>query len=67
MEEKPRPSGSCLFCTALPIFERWWSEATHDHFKNSRIEFLKGVRSLVDDRINRLSRDQAKGTRVTVE
>ena len=44
-----------------------WTDATRHHFRNSRIEFLKGVRSLIDDRIARLSREQAKGTRVPVE
>jgi hypothetical protein len=44
-----------------------WSEATQDHFRNSRIEFLKGIRSLIDDRIGRLSRDEPKGTKVVVE
>jgi hypothetical protein len=44
-----------------------WSDATGNHFRNSRIEFLKGIRSLIDDRIGRLSTDEPKGTRVTVE
>ena len=58
----------CFFCaTALPIIERMWSEATRDHFRNSRVEFLKGVRSLIDDRIAHLSRKEPKGTRVAVE
>jgi hypothetical protein len=59
----------CFFCTtALPIMEKLWSEGTKDHFRNSRIEFLKGVRSLIDDRIEHLSRDEGqKGTHVTVE
>jgi hypothetical protein len=58
----------CFFCTtAIPIVERMWSEATRDHFRNSRVEFLKGLRSLIDDRIAHLSKDEAKGTRVTVE
>lgn len=59
----------CFICTtALPLLEKCWSEATRDHFKNSRIEFLKGIRSLIDDRISHLSRDeQPKGTHVTVE
>ena len=44
----------CFICTtALPLIERCWSEATRDHFRNSRIEFLKGIRSLIDDRIAR--------------
>jgi hypothetical protein len=58
----------CFFCaTAMPMLERIWSEATRDHFRNSRVEFLKGMRSLLDERIAHLSREEAKGTRVTVE
>ena len=42
--------------------------ATIEHFRNSRIEFLKGVRSLIDERIAQLSRQtEHKGTHVTVE
>jgi hypothetical protein len=46
-----------------------WSKATQDHFRNSRIEFLKGVRSLIDERIERLSRSTAssRGTSVPVD
>jgi hypothetical protein len=58
----------CFFCTtAIPIMERMWSEATRDHFRNSRIEFLKGLRSLIDDRIAHLSKNEPKGTHVNVE
>ena len=59
----------CFICTtAIPMLERWWSESTNDHFRNSRVEFLKGIRSLIDDRIAHLSRhSERKGTHVTVE
>jgi hypothetical protein len=58
----------CFFCaTALPRLERCWSEATRDHFRNSRIEFLKGIRSLIDDRISYLSRKEQRGTRIAIE
>jgi len=58
----------CFFCaTALPLLERCWPEATRDHFRNSRIEFLKGLRSLLDERIAHLSRREQKGTHVPVE
>jgi hypothetical protein len=73
MEEKTETGhhgqhAGCFFClTAKPLFKRAWSDMTKDHFRNSRIEFLKGVRSLIDDRIANLSRDPDKGTRVTVE
>lgn len=70
MEEKAHcvAGPGCLICGTLkPLFRSLWSDATGNHFRNSRIEFLKGVRSLIDDRINRLSHDEPKGTRVTVE
>ncbi len=71
MEEKDtgqhRQHG-CFFCaTALPMMERMWSDATQNHFRTSRIEFLKGLRSLIDDRIAHLARDEKKGATVTVE
>jgi hypothetical protein len=72
MEEKTAESGTaehgCFFCTMLPLIEHRWNEATRGHFKNSRLEFLKGMRSLIDDRIAHLSKEEEpKGTRVTVE
>ena len=68
MEEKTAHQPGCFVCnTAIPMLERLWSEATHDHFRNSRVEFLKGIRSLIDDRIAHLSRAERKGTHVTVE
>ncbi len=73
MEEKtnaePRQhQPGCFVCnTAIPMLERMWSDATKDHFRNSRVEFLKGIRSLLDDRIAHLSREEPKGTHVVVE
>jgi len=70
MEEKSAPasSGGCIICEmAVPILRRYWSEATKDHFRNSRVEFLKGLRSILDARIAQLSRDEPRGTHVTVE
>ena len=72
MEEKttaaePKAPG-CLICNvALPFLEQLWPENTRQHFRNSRVEFLKGIRSIIDARIEHLSREQAKGTRVVVE
>ena len=46
MEEKTAEGGAgehgCFFCTMLPLIEHRWNEATRGHFKNSRVEFLKG-------------------------
>ena len=72
MEEKSTQAGArapgCFVCdTAIPFLEHCWSEVTRDHFRNSRIEFLKGLRSLIDDRIARLSSRQQRGTHITVE
>ena len=71
MDEKTAgaaPRGGCFVCgTIRPLMERMWSDATNDHFRNSRVEFLKGIRSLIDDRIERLSRREAKGSHVVVE
>ena len=39
-----------------------------EHFKLARVEFLKGVRSLIDRRIAELSKDKSKrGAKVAVE
>ena len=73
MEEKTAetPHTGCFYCnTARPFFEHIWTEATRDHFRTSRIEFLKGLRSIIDNRISHLSRkhdEHMGGTHVTVE
>ena len=62
------PRNNCVVCGMLmPMLDRMWSEATNDHFRNARVEFLKGIRSLIDSRIEHLSRAETKGTRVVVE
>lgn len=43
------------------------SPAARMHLRNSRIEFLKAVRSLIDDRIAYLSGAGQQGTKVNVE
>jgi hypothetical protein len=62
-------ASGCFVCeTALPLLERCLGGATLEHFRASRIEFLKGVRSLLDERIAHLSKEaEHKGTHVTVE
>jgi hypothetical protein len=42
-------------------------EAAKSHFDQARVEFLKGLRSLIDHRIEQLSRQPEKGTKLTVE
>ncbi len=75
MEEKTDAAGpatgpGCFFCaTAKPLLEHLWTEVTRDHFREARLEFLKGLRTLLDERIAYLSRqeDEHRGTHVTVE
>ena len=38
-----------------------------EHFNNSRIEFLKGVRAMIDSRIEQLSKAPQHGTKIAVE
>jgi hypothetical protein len=71
MDEKTGAAAGtgCLFCeTVRPLLERAWNDVTMEHFRNSRVEFLKGLRSLLDARIAHLSKDQPnRGTHVVVE
>jgi hypothetical protein len=45
------------------------SEEVQGHFRAARIEFLKGLRSLIDEKIERANRAQtaSKGASITVE
>lgn len=42
-------------------------DEARNHFRAARAEFLKGVRALLDNRIEQLSRTGQKGTTVPVE
>lgn len=42
------------------------SPAVQEHFNNSRVEFLKAVRAMIDQRIEHLSR-ASQGTKISVE
>ncbi len=62
----------CFFCdVAGPQIEAFldhvWPPNTREHFHNARIEMLKGMRSLLDARIEHLSKHDRKGSKVTVE
>jgi hypothetical protein len=61
----------CLCREAIDRFEDLFhihSDEARTHMRNSRIEFLKAIRSLIDDRIEHLSSaGQQQGTKVAVE
>jgi hypothetical protein len=74
MDEKTtaHAQAGCFFCNiAAPQISAFlghvWPETTHEHFRNARVEALKGIRSLIDARIDHLSQQAPKGTKVTVE
>lgn len=43
------------------------SPAVQQHLTNSRVEFLKAVRALLDARIEHLSKAGQQGTKISVE
>lgn len=74
MEEQKiaEPPHGCFFCTVAgpqieAMIDHCWPEPTKEHFRTARLEVLKGIRSLLDARIDRLSQHAQKGTKVSVE
>ena len=75
MDEKQTTAQShqgCVFCNVVEpqinaLLDHIWPGTTREHFRNARIEMLKGMRSLLDSRIDHLSKHAAKGTKLTVE
>lgn len=63
----------CVCGGAGPVFTEFLKrmgppEGARRHFDAARVEFLKGLRALIDARIDSLSHDgAAKGAKVTVE
>ncbi len=50
------------------LFKKFGPESAMRHFRNARIELLKGFRELIDQRIQELSSfEEKKGTKVAVE
>jgi hypothetical protein len=43
------------------------SEAAGEHFRNGTLEYLKGLRELLDQRIKTMSEAPSKGTKLNVE
>lgn len=57
------PLATCLMQEMLPKGEAW------DHFRQSRVEFLKGIRAVLDASIEELSKPpaSAQGTKISVD
>jgi hypothetical protein len=63
---------TCFFCEATDAMKKFMgemgpSEEAKGHFRQSRVELLKGIRRIIDDRIERVSQKGSKGTHVVVE
>lgn len=43
------------------------SEDVQSHFRTARIEFLKGLRAILDERIEKLSATPSRGTSIPVD
>lgn len=57
-------SGPELFA----LFKKLGPDSARRHFRNARIEMLKGMRELINKRIEELSKhEEKKGTKVSVE
>ena len=74
MDEKQTSAHApgCVFCNVIApqidaMIDHLWPEGTREHFRNARVEMLKGVRSMLDARIEHLSQQEKKGHKVTVE
>ena len=73
----PAPEGAnrlqgCVCGGNGPVFSQMLkmmipSDAAGEHFRIAGLEFLKGFRELLDQRIQSLSQKQSKGTKVNVE
>lgn len=59
----------CLCCEVLDHLHECFhvSPAVREHLSNSRIEFLKAIRGVIDSRIERLSNTGQRGARIAVE
>jgi hypothetical protein len=73
-QQTSQPAHDCIFPKIADGFKQAVrdigpSEPVLKHFRNARMEVLKGIRAMIDSRIDRLSRDPQtnKGTVVVVE
>jgi len=59
----------CLCCEVIEQVREHLSLSpdVREHFTNSRIEFLKGIRAVIDSRIEHLSSKSQRGAKIAVE
>jgi hypothetical protein len=66
--ERGRHQG-CLCCEILDHLHECFhvSPAVRQHLSNSRIEFLKAIRGVIEQRIEHLSNSGQRGAKIAVE
>jgi hypothetical protein len=59
----------CICCEVTDLLRSRFSISpeAHRHLANSRVEFLKAIREVIDKRIEHLSKAGEQGTRIPVE
>ncbi len=77
MNKKTRPSknverGACICQGAGPALSELLQrigppEQARRHFESARVEFLKGLRALIDARIESISTKHRRGEKINVE
>ena len=65
-------SSACLCQGGGPVLSEFFRrlgppEEARRHFDAARVEFLKGLRALIDARIEQVSKARAKGEKIAVE
>ncbi|MBI1792482.1 MAG: hypothetical protein HYR60_33585 [Acidobacteria bacterium] len=69
--QSANPSQGCFCQGAGPqvsdLMSKLVPAETREHIRNCRVEFLKALRSLIDQRIEHLTRSEKKGATVSVE
>jgi hypothetical protein len=65
---QPTTKEACLCCMLREAMRGLGPpEAARRHFEAARLEFLKGIRELLDARIQRRSKRSARGEKIDVE
>lgn len=67
--EKDAGHERCLCYEVVDMFRSRLgiSPKVRQHLANSRVEFLKAIREVIDERIENLSKPSQQGTKISVE
>ena len=60
-------AGRCTGCGCSACLSRNTAEAVQNHFRTAGVEFLKGLRLLLDTSIQELEPKPKTGSKITVE